>query len=280
MDTHCYVRRTGQPRRWLSVMMALFAILVVPMTQARAQLSVLPGWDLWTTTAGTTFAGVPFVGVPLVTFDFGGPIGVQNVGATDTIVQRLAPAVVPGPVPPTQAAPPIRIEMVALQLMSAVPVDFGLGVGIHYITLQSARGGPASVGEMIIRFDNTNVPPPVQPQNGTFDSFFDVFFDVRLGGLNGPIALSDMLPLSSQGNAWSHFPDPNELLINGVNNLLNGQNRLGDFHPIGTVDEAHPTGAHHVVEVTSLSAAPEPGSVVFLIVGLGLLGTPLLRLRK
>lgn len=276
MDSYRLIARTGKMARWLTVLVAVFAILVLPATQVRAQLSVLPGWDLWTTAPGTSFAGVPFVGVPLGTFDFGGAIGVQNVGNTDTIVQRLETAsVLPGPLP--QTADPISIELVALQMMSAIPVDFGLGVGTYFITLQSARGGPASTGEMSITFNNTNVPPPPQPQNGTFSSFFDVFFDIRLGSLDGPIALSDNLRLSSADNPWSHFPDPNDLLIDGVNNLLNQNNQLGDFHPIGLVTETHPTGAQHIV--TGTAVAPEPGSLAFLILVVGMLTSICLRRR-
>ena len=48
--------------------------------------------------------------------DFGGTIGVQNVGDTDTIVQRPFAASGPG-------IDSIPIEMVSLQLESVVPID-------------------------------------------------------------------------------------------------------------------------------------------------------------
>jgi hypothetical protein len=275
-------RRKASSPLW-RVWVAVLGILLVglPITPARAQLTVEPGWDLFTTAPGTTFGGVPFTGVPLGNFDFGPPIGVQATGNTDTIVERQAQASVPGPVvPPSQTAAPIPIEMVALQLVSTVPTDFGLGIGFYFITLQSARGGPASVGQMTITFDNMNVPGPPQPQNGTFDSFIDVFFDVRLGALNGPIALSSNLPLTSDDTPWSHFPAPGELLINGVNDFLNGNNRLGDFHPIGVVEESHPSGAQHHATVTILAAAPEPGSFGFLLLGIGVAGAGVVRRLK
>lgn len=96
-------------------------------------------WDLLTTVPPTTFGGAAFQGVPLGTFDFGGSIGVQPVGLTDTIVKRNAAADVPTP-PGTDTVP---IELVALHLQSVAPVDFGLGLDTYFVTLQAERGGPA-----------------------------------------------------------------------------------------------------------------------------------------
>ena len=44
---------------------------------------------------------------------------------------------------------------------------------------------------MTINFTSVDDHLPNTPE-GTFSSFFDVFFDVRKGALNGPIALSDI----------------------------------------------------------------------------------------
>jgi hypothetical protein len=59
--------------------------------------NVCAGFDLFRTDpAGTVFQTSPtgpqisFAGVPLGTFNFGGTIGTQSTGLTDTIVQRLA----------------------------------------------------------------------------------------------------------------------------------------------------------------------------------------------
>ena len=145
------------------------AILASP-SESQASIIVNPGFDLLHTEPGTTFGGVSFVGVPLGTFDFGG--GSVATGNTDTIVRRLAAAHAP-----TEAIP---IELVALHLMSATPVDFGLGLDLYYATLQSERGGPASAGRMTINFGPEGSP------HGSFDSFFDVFFDIRKGASTGP----------------------------------------------------------------------------------------------
>jgi hypothetical protein len=219
---------------------------------------VLTGWDLLATQAGTQFLGVAFAGVPLGTFDFGaGPVGVGN---TDTIIQRLDTADAP--------TDSIGIEMVALGLVSTTPVDLGGGLGLHYITLQSARGGPDSLGRMTINFGPEGTP------HGTFDSFFDVFFDLRLGDPSGPIVLSDTLRLAANDVPWGHLPPPGALEIPFVNVFLNQQNRDADFWPIGVFQEEHPDGGVHAVT----TAAPEPATIALL--GLGLLIPVLRRARR
>lgn len=243
--------------------LGLLAVLVGFGSPALAGPTVDPGWDLFETVPPTFFLGVPFTGVPLGSFDFGAPIGVRGTGSTDTIVQRLEQATVPDPT--------IPIEMVALQLMSAAPVNFGLGVGFYFVTLQSARGGPATVGTMTINGLAAEGSP-----HGTFDSFFDVFFDVRLGGLAGPIALSGDLDLTAADVPWGHLPPPGSLEIAGVNTFLNGSNREADFWSGGAFTEQEPTCTPppclHTVQ-PAVPKVPLPASLVLVAIGAaGLLG--------
>jgi hypothetical protein len=228
---------------------------------SHAAFVVLPGYDLFHTEPGTSFGGVPFTGVPLGTFNFGsGAVGTAN---TDTIVQRLGPSAAPGAVP--GVAPPIPIEMRALQLMSVTPTNFGLGVGFYFITLQSVRGGPASTGTLTDTFGPEGIP------HGTFDSAISVFFDVRLGSLSGPIALSDNLLLTSDDVPWSHFPPPLALEIPGVNTFLNGSDRSTDFFPFGVFAEQEIGGAvpaiHVVTTATGARAVSEPGTLLLSLLG-------------
>jgi len=241
---------------------------------SRAGFIVNPGYDLFQTGPGTSVGGVPFTGVPLGTFNFGG--GSVPVGTTDTIVHRLDAAVSPGGVP--GVAPPIRLEMVALQLMSTIPTNFGLGVGFYFVTLQSARGGPASTGSMTITFGPEPAgPPPPQPLHGTFDSAINVAYDIRLGSLTGPIALSNVAALTSTGVPWSHFPPPLAVEIPGVNTFLNQTNRLADFFPVGPFSEQHPGPPATIHQVTT-GSIPEPSSVLLTMAGIvSLLGFGLVR---
>jgi hypothetical protein len=220
-------------------------------TSSLAQSEVHPGWDLLGTFAGTTFNGVPFVGVPLGSYNFGGTIGVQDVGATDTIVQRLGTA--------SLLSPTIDIQLNALQLGTAVPTSIGGGpVGSYFITLQSARGGPASLGTMTFDFGLS-----------TFTSYFDVYFDLRFGALDGPIVQSGDVVLSNAGTSWDGAAPSQAWTITGVNIDLNGLDDSSDFWPDGPFQEAGPGGNVHVVNWTAI---PEPGAGALLLLGVALLG--------
>ncbi len=224
-----------------------------------ASTLVDPGFDLFQALTGTTFGGVPFQGVPIGNFNFGGTIGTKNTGNTALIEHRVGAATAPSTA--------ISTELIALQLMSSSPADFGLGVGFYFMTLQSARGGPASTGRMTINF---GAEPPTGAPHGTFDSFFDVFFDIRFGSLNGPIALSNTLTLTEQGVLWTHVPT-GKLEIPGANTFLNGTDRAADFFPLGDFQESFPTGAIIRIRTTD-AAVPEPGTLLLLGGGLALLG--------
>jgi hypothetical protein len=249
--------------------LALALLTVITAWSSHATSTVLPGWDLLETLPGTAFMGVPFTGVPLGSYDFGGgPVGVGNA---DAIVQRLAAANGPsGTIP---------IELVALQLVSVIPVDLGAGLAFHYITLQSARGGPASPGSMTINFG-----PEADP-HGTFDSFFDVFFDLRVGSLSGPIIFTDDVRLTSSGNPWSHQPPLDALLIDGVNHNLNGTDMGNDFWPGGVgaglpgtpvIHSAQGENIHHIVG----PAVPDAGATwTLLLIALGFCGLGQLRCK-
>jgi hypothetical protein len=230
-------------------------LLLVSVVPISAGVVVVAGSDYLSTVAGTTFAGVPFNGVPV------GP------GNTDTIVRRLSDADV------TVVSAIIPIEMVALQLVSAVPVDFGLGLDSYYITLQSARGGPATFGQFTINYAGVDDHLPDTPE-GTFSSFFDVFFDVRKGSLDGPIALSSDLILSNPGASWDADPTAIQIIVSGLvgnlsanlhtNKIQNSDIHQMDFFPVGSFQETHPTGAVHAV---TGAATPEPGSILLVAGG-------------
>ena len=244
-------------RLMFCAVLCVFALCGV-CTSAFAASFVLAGSDYLTTQPGTVFAGVPFNGVPV------GP------GNTDTIVQRLRDATFLN----LGDSSTIPIEMLSLNLASAVPVDFGLGLGTYYITLQTARGGPASVGQMTITYSNLD-DGVFTGSEGTFSSFFDVFFDVRFGSLNGPIAMSSDLVLSNSGTPWDANPDPTVLLVNGLvgnltanwhtNKIDNVDIHDMDFFPVGVIQEIHPNGAQHNADTTH---TPEPASAWLLGAGL------------
>jgi hypothetical protein len=230
-------------------------LLAVSQTSLATRFDVLAGSDYFTTQPGTTFSGVPFNGVPV------GP------GSTDTIVQRQQQVDLGtgGPISGTTT-----LLMTQLELESAVPTNFGLGVGFYFITLQSARGGPASIGTMTINLTGGDDHLPTGPE-GTFSSALDVFFDIRFGAANGPIAQSADLVLTSSGTQWDANPTPLDLLVLGLvgnvnanfhtNKIQNVDINDMDFFPVSTFQEVHPTGAVHVVSNTP---TPEPATLALI----------------
>ncbi len=156
---------------------------------------------------------VEMVGVQLGQFDFGE--GFQDVGTADTIVRRTTDARNPGG---GSFQDTIPIELVALQLASVEPVDltsFGLsGMDTLFLTLQSDRGrhrddpvvNPLSTGQMTMDFGMRS-----------YESFLDVFFDIRAGSLSGPIIFSSSDTIESTPVPWSVDVPPEALLIRGVN---------------------------------------------------------------
>jgi len=250
----------------------LFGLLSLAVSQSgfAARFDVLAGSDYFVTQPGTSFMGVPFNGVPT------GP------GNSDTIVERTQDVGLGLGGPNTGTTP---LLMTQLELVSAVPVDFGLGVGTYYITLQSNRatGGPASTGTMSIFLAGGDDLMPSTPE-GTFTSFFDVFFDVRLGSAQGPIAQSGDLQLSNSGGSWDANPAPTDFLVPGLKGDVTANfhtNKIQDvdlhdmdFFPVGSVTETSGTDTHVVTNAQS----PEPGTLA--LIGGALLVLSRLRRRK
>jgi PEP-CTERM motif len=211
--------------------------------ESRAQV-VDPGYDLFQTTGGSA-SGDPtnplssLIGVPLGTYDFGGSIGVQNTGLTDTIIQRLD----------TVSSPAGTTGLVvdALQLQSTVNPSV-------YVTLDPTQ---ASTGSMVITFTS--------PTSGTFDSTLNVFYDVRFGSVAGPIVAQGEETFAATAVAWDRTPPTGAVAIAGANYLLNGVDTSADFWP-SPFTELNPT-AFHAVTVAGYSV-PEPSTWIMLATGL------------
>lgn len=205
---------------------------------------VVSGSDYFSTIQPTFFTPLgglnPLAGLPI------GP------GDTDTIVRRLGDCSLSLLISGSNCT--IPIEMVALSLVSVVNPNVRL------------RESPtlASAGTMMMFSDGMG-------NGGSFDSFFDVFFELSLdAGMTW--APQGSLALSSAGTAWeAQAPAAPEVVVEGLvgdgnaNRHTNKALNERDFRLIGVVSEQHPLGRH--------SARParvaEPGSLA--LVGLALL---------
>jgi hypothetical protein len=124
---------------------------------------------------------------------------------------------------------------------------------------------------------------PLTPE-GTFSSFFDVFFDVRLGSLNGPIAMSNDLILTNSGASWDATPRLVDVIVPGLvgnlnanlhtNKIQNTDTYQMDFFPIGPFQETEAGTVHSVMGAT----IPEPETL--LLIGAALLLLSRLRFRR
>lgn len=233
----------------------LAASLVCP---SAIHADVLPGWVLFNTLPASTFGGVNWQGVGLGTFDFG-THGSQSVGAIDTIIQ-IQNAI-------TATGVPSPIQVAGVQLRTVNQVSLGGGpLGYYYITLNTSQ---SSSGTLTI--DSF----PTLSTAGSFDTSFNVYFDVRYGSLAGPIVLLDQtLNLSVTGQPWARNAPPEVLELPGINYLLNGTDTSDDFWPgvgldgIATalpfIDASDPSKAHIVI-------VPEPTTGLLAVLGAGLL---------
>ena len=148
----------------------------------------------------TTFDGMPFEGVPLGTFNFGGSIGVQNVGNTDTIVQRMGP-------PVTAPGGTMPLDVVAFQLESVNQVSGPGGlVGNLFLTLDTSAQNTGLL--TIDSFPNLTTGSP-----GTFNDYFTVNFDVTFGSPAGtPVEPEQSLTMYASGD-WGPMVPPDAIPI-------------------------------------------------------------------
>ncbi len=233
------------------VLIAIACLLARPVDAST--LDVAPGYDLFETdSTQTVYDGLGnLMGVPIGDYNFGGAIGLQNLGSTDTMLQRLATA--------TPGDPTVNVAVAAMQLETVAPVNFG-GFGVdNYFVTQSLTN--LSSGTMTVSWDGTGLA-------GTFSSTLDVFYDIHKGALNGPIVYSGDALLSNASTAWSDVAPGNSTTIAGVNQFLSGTpgDPTKDFWPAAGMSQSV-IGFQQVLNPTPL---PEPATV--LPFGLGTIG--------
>jgi len=235
-------------------LMITMGLVLQPSSASGGFVNIMSGYDLlYTVSSSFDFGGAgglgvtPFVGVPLNTYNFGG--GPKNVGATDTILHRLDPVtnLADG------ASQTINLAMVALSLQSQSQINwsgFG-GIANEYVkTVNLVDTGST----MTITNSLDNVSPQLD-EFGTFDS--NLKFNLQLQGVTSGVLSSVIsVTMSQTGGTWGHIPLNDNVLINGVNNHLNGFNHENDFF----TGFAH-HGPDHIHETCDINNCPEPTSM-------------------
>jgi len=235
-------------------LMITMGLVLQPSSASGGFVTILPGYDLLVTESacynfGAPFGLVPFVGVPLNTYDFGS--GSVNVGATDTIVRRIDSVtnLADG------ASQSINIAMTALSLRSRDQIDwssFG-GIANEYVKTVNVvdQGSTMKINNDFGVFST---------DCATFDSTIKISFQLQ-GVTSGATASFGTKTFSMVGlGMWSHYPASSTVLIDGVNNNLNGLDHSNDFFTGFSQHILPDGGKHSTVDVNGI-ICPEPTSM-------------------
>jgi hypothetical protein len=229
-----------------ALFLALLGLLTIALV-CNAQVApgdadfVPAGNDLLKTLPGTFFV-IGGTSVPLH--------GVPDPTGADTIIRRLADISIPDVIGASQT---INTQITELNLMS----NPGAGPGGTTVFI-NLTPGVASLGTLTMTqtINGEGIP------EGTFRSFFDVFFDVQLLAGNQPV------PCSPAGGILCH----EELTLTGSG--LWTDDLPGGFL-VGQVTESHPGGGVHVAQPN-----PEPGTLLLFGTGLALVVLSLKRRHR
>ena len=163
----------------------------------------------------------------------------------------------------------VTTQMTSLNLTGIDPnCPQGIGACDVFVTLDPVNPTTGSLD-----FTRTVVGAPTvnptcggdtTPCNGTFTSFFDVFFDLSFTTLGGA-----PLPCDANGDISGHACEQPDLTLTGSGSWTDGSGEF--FIAGGKVMESHPAppGVH---DAQQINPTPEPGTLGLLGAGLSLAG--------
>lgn len=154
-------------------------------------------------------------GVPLGKHDFGGKVGVVDVGTAAMILTRRGQTEF---YKDTGLAPSVRIEVEALQVCTTEEKDLGFGLGHYYLTVN--RSKPLLSNMVIVKRNQ---------YGGIAHLSVNISFDVRFKSVDGQVVFSAEGCFISANTPWSFRPPRNAIVIPRVNSMLNGSDNSDDF---------------------------------------------------
>jgi hypothetical protein len=246
------------PGRW-----AVFALSVLALASAwpaAAQIPIVVKGTDYFETVGVATDDIPGIG----TVGFvGNPLDPGKLGTTDTIVQRL------NDVDLSSGSGMTDIQITALSLKSAAPVNVGGSFFDVFVTLDPNPTGSHDMGTITIHGD---------ANGGTWDSTLDVFFDAKLVEVGNPGNTQTLtgldLMLNSTGALWGPTPPPGVLLISGLVGDLAANNHTdlinnADIHQVDFWPGLVHQGPH---PVDPGRPVPEPSTLSLCVSGLLVFG--------
>jgi hypothetical protein len=218
------------------VLLCVLAIASGTVTRASETEGVLAGTD-WLVTLPGTFVVVSGTTVPMM----GNP---TFPGGPDTIVTRLSDMIVSDVV---NSNADTATMMTMLALKSTAPVNFGGTFFDIYVNLD-----PGHATQGTLNFTQTVAGEGID--EGTFSSFFDVFFDINLTPAGQPQA-----PCVIGANCFA-----SEAQLNGSGSWTD--DTTNGVFIVGNVNYAAPTENHVAMQIPT----PEPASLLLLMLGTAL----------
>jgi PEP-CTERM motif len=234
--------------RWAIPMGSDAVCAIAPGDTCRAGSLIIPsGYDL-TTFSSVSLGGLPAIGVSLQSFDFGPPIGTQDVGNSSYIDRRLSGGTLAAVGDGFQTA----IAGLALAVRTLNQVNFSLfdpsvsGMGYVYVTFTTPSA--TTPVETITRTTETG---------GAFTADYTASLTLHAGALDGPVLATKPGQFTTTDGTWTSVAPPGVLAIPGVND---------GFYVTGATNIATGDPNSFFIQIAA-SAVPEPSTLALSGVG-------------
>ncbi len=245
--------------RWFKAALLATGVVCLASADVKAgSITINPGYDEMKTQtayfvppAPPNASPIPFTSNPLTNFNFGGSIGSQYVGATDTIIQRTDPSFT------LVNDGDHHVSAITVAAISLKTQDDAL-----FATLDPNYASTGTID--ITRTSDTG---------GTWTNDFFVHIDIHAGSPTGSVVYTDIVKHFTGHGTWATTPGPWN-----PGTIIAGVNQDNNFWITGPAYHDAGGGTVHVVE--SIQSVPEPSSVALLLSGATMVSYFAIRRKK